>query len=140
MLKEDALREAAALVEKSGFAMLGTNGKSGYPNIKAMIKFENEGIKKIWFSTNTSSKRVQQILKDGKTCVYFADFERYKGLMLIGEAVVLQDRESKRRLWREGCEMYYPLGIDDPDYSVICFTARSGNFYHALSNLSFEIE
>lgn len=140
MLKEDAIKDAASLVEESGFAMLGTNGESCYPNIKAMIKFENEGLKKIWFSTNTSSKRVQQILKDGKTCVYFSDYSKWKGLMLAGDAVVLQDSESKKRLWRDGCEKYYPLGIDDPDYSVICFTARWGNFYHALSNVTFDID
>ena len=137
---DEAIKEATALVDESGFAMFGTNGDSGYPNIKAMIKFENEGLKKIWYSTNTSSKRVVQILRDGRTCVYFTDFSNWKGLMLVGDTKVLRDKESKKRLWREGCEKYYPLGVDDPDYSVLCFTARWGNFYQALSNFSFNVE
>ena len=33
----------------------------------------------------------------------------------------------------------YPLGVDDPDYSVLCFTVMWGNFYHSLSNIDFEI-
>ncbi|MFN2271927.1 MAG: pyridoxamine 5'-phosphate oxidase family protein [Anaerolineae bacterium] len=139
MQKEEAIREALALADKSGIAMLGTNGDNGYPNIKAMIKMENEGLNRIWFSTNTSSKRVGQLVQNSKVCVYFVDFEQWKGLMLVGDVKVLQDAESRQRLWREGFEKYYPLGVTDPDYSVLRFTAQWGNYYHALSNVTFEL-
>ncbi len=139
MQKEEAIREALALANRSGIAMLGTNGDNGYPNIKAMIKMENEGLNRIWLSTNTSSKRAGQLLRDSKACVYFVDFEQWMGLMLVGEAEVLQDMESRQRLWREGFEKYYPLGVTDPDYCVLRFTARWGNYYHVLSNVTFEL-
>jgi general stress protein 26 len=42
-------------------------------------------------------------------------------------------------MWREGCEKYYPLGVTDPDYSVLRFTARWGNYYHGLANVTFEV-
>jgi hypothetical protein len=57
MEKEQAIQDALALADDATIAMLGTNGDNGYPNIKAMIKMENEGLKTVWFSTNTSSKR-----------------------------------------------------------------------------------
>lgn len=139
MGEEEAGREALALTKRSDIAMLGTNGDDGYPNIKAMIKMEHEGLKRIWFSTNTSSKRVAQLLRNSKACVYFVDFEQWMGLMLVGDVEVLQDMESKQRLWREGYEKYYPLGVKDPDYSVLRFTAQWGNYYHALSKTTFEV-
>jgi general stress protein 26 len=139
MQKEEAIREALALASRSDIAMLGTNGDNGYPNIKAMIKMENEGLNRIWFSTNTSSKRVGQLIRNSKACVYFVDFEQWMGLMLVGDVEVLQDMESRQRLWREGFEKYYPLGVTDPDYSVLRFTAQWGNYYHALSNVTFEL-
>ncbi|MFN2270923.1 MAG: pyridoxamine 5'-phosphate oxidase family protein [Anaerolineae bacterium] len=139
MQKEEAIREALALADRSGIAMVGTNGDNGYPNIKAMLKMENEGLNRIWFSTNTSSKRVGQFVQNSKTCVYFVDFEQWKGLMLVGDVEVLQDMESRQRLWREGFEKYYPLGVTDPDYTVLRFTAQRGNYYHALSNVTFEL-
>ena len=74
MNSKEIYSEALDLANRSTIAMLGTNNESGYPNIKAMIKKENEGLKTIWFSTNTSSKRVSQIAKDPRTCVYFVDF------------------------------------------------------------------
>lgn len=139
MQKEEGIRAALALASRSGIAMLGTNGSDGYPNIKAMIKMENEGLNRIWFSTNTSSRRVNQLVRNSKACVYFVDFEQWMGLMLVGDVEVLQDLESKQRLWREGFEKYYPLGVTDPDYSVLRFTAQWGNYYHALSNVTFEL-
>ena len=139
MQQEEAKREALSLANRSGIAMLGTNGDDGYPNIKAMLKIENEDLKIIWFSTNTSSRRVAQLNRDSKACVYFVDFDQFKGLMLVGSVEVLQDIESKKRLWSEGSERYYPLGVTDPDYSVLRFTAQWGNYYHALSNVTFEL-
>ena len=137
MQKEEAINEALALANRSEIAMLGTNGENGYPNIKAMIKMENEGLNTIWFSTNTSSKRVGQLVRNSKTCVYFVDFDQWSGLMLVGDVELLQDMESRQRLWRDGFEKYYPLGVTDPDYSVMRFTAKWGNYYHALSNVTF---
>ena len=139
MEKETAIQEALSLANHSGIVMLGTNGDDGIPNIKAMIKMENEGLKTVWLSTNTSSRRVAQLLRDPKSCLYFVDMEKWMGLMLVGEIEVLQDAESRQRLWREGYERYYPLGVDDPDYTVLRFTAQWGNYYHA-GNVTFEIE
>ena len=140
MQQQEAIQCGLELVNRSKIAMLGSNGDNGYPNIKAMIKMENEGLQTIWFSTNTSSKRVSQFVKNPKACVYFVDFDQWMGLMLVGDVEVLQDAESKQRLWREGYERYYPSGVTDPDYSVLRFTAQWGNYYHALSNVTFELQ
>jgi general stress protein 26 len=139
MQLETAIIESLALIEHSPIAMLGTVNEEGFPNIKAMLNMEHDGLRQIWFSTNTSSKRVAQILKNPKTCVYFVDPDQFKGLMLVGTIEVLQDDESRRRLWREGFEKYYPLGVIDPDYSVLRFTAKWGNFYYALANITFDV-
>ena len=139
MEKQEAINQGLELLNRSTITMLGTNSEDGFPNIKAMLKMENEGLKKIWFSTNTSSKRVAQIKKNSKVCVYFVDPNEFKGLMLVGNIKILQDKKSRQRLWREGFERYYPLGVDDSDYCVLCFTGLWGNFYHSLSNIDFEI-
>jgi general stress protein 26 len=134
-----SLEAAHKLVNRSQFALIGTIGEDSYPNIKAMIKAEQKGLREIWFSTNTSSRRVTQIKLNDKTCVYFVDFETWEGLMLIGRAEIRRDRETREALWRDGSERYYPLGIDDPDYVVLRFIAEVGNYYHGLVSVSFLI-
>ena len=139
MEKEEAMLKAETLVDRSKIALLGTNGDAGYPQIKAMLVPDHEGMKRIWFSTNTSSRRVGQLLRDPKACVYFVDFQIWQGLMLVGTMEVLQDMESRRRFWHPGDEQYYSQGVADPDYTVLRFTAQWGNYYHALSNVTFDI-
>lgn len=133
------ISESLALVERSPIAMLGSVDANGFPNIKAMLNMEHEGLKTIWFSTNTASRRVGQLRLNPKACVYYVDQEQFKGLMLVGTIEILQDATSRQRLWRPGFEKYYPLGVDDPDYSVLRFTAEWGNYYHGLANLTFEV-
>lgn len=140
MDKEIAIEQALALANRSGIVMLGTNGDDGTPNIKAMLKMENEGLKTVWMSTNTSSRRVGQLRRDPRACLYFIDMEKWMGVMLVGEVELLQDVESRQRLWREGFEKYYSLGVNDPDYTVLRFTARWGNYYHGLANVTFDLE
>ena len=140
MSKRKAVTQCLELMEKSKICLLGTNGDDGFPNIKAMLNLKHKGLKNIWFSTNTSSKRVQQLKKDNRACVYYVDETNFIGLMLVGAIEILQDTKSRKMLWTEGAEIYYPLGVEDPDYSVLCFTAKSGNYYHGLKNITFEIE
>lgn len=136
---EQARAESLALMAESGIAMVASLDESGHPRIKAMLKMETEGLKQVWFSTNTSSKRVAQFLRDARASVYFVDATGFRGLLLVGEMEVRRDAESRRRLWREGFEMYYPKGIDDPDYTVLRFVAREANYYHGLSNRTFAV-
>jgi len=134
----EARRKALALVERSGIALVGSNSGDGHPWIKAMLKMETEDLKTVWFSTNTSSKRVAQFREDPRACVYFVDFSDWMGLMLLGEVEILNDPESRQRIWREGYEKYYSLGVGDPDYTVLRFSAASANYYHQIDNLTFE--
>lgn len=140
MNKSYAIEKSLDLMKNSRIALLGTNDEKGYPNIKAMLNLDTEGMKDIWFSTNTSSKRVSNLLKDSKACVYYIDEENFMGLMLVGDIEVLQDEESRKRLWFDGCEKYYPKGVNDPDYCVLHFRAHRGNFYHGLENIDFVID
>jgi general stress protein 26 len=140
MEKEYAIEKGLELVKNSRIALLGSFDDEDFPNIKAMMNLESEGLKKIWFSTNTSSKRVSYLKNNPKACVYYVNSDKFMGLMLVGKIEVTQDDELRKKLWADGCEVYYPLGITDPDYSILCFTAEKGNFYQGLKNVDFEIE
>lgn len=140
MIDGKTLIESNELVESSKIVMVGTNGENGYPNIKAMMRLNHDGLKKFWLSTNTSTKMVERLKNDNKICLYFVDDDKFAGLMLVGTIEILHDRASKEMLWTDGCEIYYPLGIDDPDYTALCFTTEWGNYYRHLKNVTFNVE
>ena len=140
-MSRDVLRTATRLVEKSSKAIVGSIDDEGYPNIKAMFSpREREGIKEFYFSTNTSSLRVSQFLKNPKASVYFYDARFFRGLMLKGKMEVLHDKEIKERIWREGDTLYYKQGVTDPDYCVLRFVSECGRLYENFTSTNFVIE
>lgn len=139
MEKENAIEKGLALIKRSKTCLIGTNGDNGFPNVKALLNYMNEGLNTIWFTTNTPSKKVKQVQKDGKACVYYYDENGFEGLMLVGTMEALQDPASRRKVWKDGYEMYYPKGVDDPDYTVLKFMTESFNIYSGFSNSTFEL-
>ena len=123
--------EITDLIDRSLFADLGYLDGEGRPQIRRVFCTWHRGIGGHLISTNTSSSHVRDILERREACLYFCDSERFEGACLSGEAAVHFEREWKEMLWHPQDVMYYPGGVDDPDYCVIEFKAQSARFYRA---------
>jgi pyridoxamine 5'-phosphate oxidase len=128
------------LVERSRDAIACSIDENGYPNAKSMFKVKNDGLRYFWFSTNTSAIRTRHWLERPAACIYFVDANDFHGLMLTGKMQVYTDNETKLAFWKQGDEMYYPLGPTDPDYCILRFTADRGNYYHGLQKHLFSAD
>lgn len=130
----------AKMIDKQSICYISSNDKDGFPNTKAMLKpRKRNGIKEIYFSTNTSSLKVNSFRKNPKACVYFCDKRFYRGLMIKGTVEVLEDQESKNMLWKFGDTMYYKKGVTDPDYCVLKFTSISARYYSNFKSIEIEL-
>ena len=139
-LAKDSVKTALSVVERSGKAIIGSVDEEGFPNLKAMLKpREHDGLRAFYFTTNTSSMRVRQYLNNPKASIYFYDARFFRGVMLKGTMAVLQDSASKERIWWDGDTMYYPLGVTDPDYCVLRFTAQTGRLYENFGSVDFPV-
>ena len=134
----DAEKTIGGIIDKTKPAFIGSVGSDGFPTMKAMLPpRRREGIHVLYFSTNTSSLRVAQYRENPKACVYFCDRRFFRGVMLQGTMEVLEDSASKEMIWEKGDTLYYPLGVTDPDYCVLKFTAISGRYYHNFKSEDF---
>ena len=107
----DAEKTIGNMIDKQSICYVSSIDKDGFPNTKAMLKpRKRNGIKEIYFSTNTSSLKVQSFKNNPKACVYFCDKRFYKGIMIKGTVEVLEDKESKEMIWKFGDTMYYKEG------------------------------
>lgn len=92
----NAEKTVGNLIDKVGVAIISSVDEDGFPNTKAMLPpRKREGIKQFYFTTNTSSMRVGQYIKNPKACIYFFDKRFFRGVMLIGTMKVLQDDLNK---------------------------------------------
>jgi general stress protein 26 len=129
------------LIDKASVSLIGSVDEAGFPNTKAMLPpRKREGIRRLYFTTNTSSLRVKQYAANAKACVYFFDKRFYRGVMLKGDMEVMRDAKTKKMIWRDGDEMYYSQGVTGPDYCVLKFTAQSGRYYSDFRSEDFEVD
>lgn len=136
----DAVKTIGNLIDKVSISIISSVDEEGFPNTKAMLPPRlREGIKYIFFSTNTSSMRVKQFMDNPKACLYFYDKRFFRGVMLKGTIEVLLDGQVKEMIWQDGDEMYYPKGVTDPDYCVLKFTAQNGRFYSSFKSENFDV-
>lgn len=136
----DQIKTIGNLIDKQSTAFLSSVDADGFPNTKAMLAPRlREGIKVFYLTSNTSSMRAAQYRQNPKACLYFCDRRFFRGVMLLGTVEVLTDAAAKELIWREGDTMYYPLGVTDPDYCVLRFTAHQGRYYSNFKSEDFSI-
>lgn len=146
-------RLCSELMERSSAVYLTTIEPDGFPQTRAMLNLRNprqypdlvnlfsrhRDDFRIYFTTNTSSLKVEQIKANPAVCAYFCIPEEWRGLMVKGYIESESDPGIKNELWQKGWEMYYPGGPTDPDYTILTLRPISGKGYHQLNffNLSF---
>ncbi len=140
-MMRDVEKTIGNLFNKQKTVYISSVDEDGFPNTIAMLPArKNVGIKEFYFTTNTSSMRVEQYRKNNKACIYVADTRFFRGVMLKGTMEVLTDSDIKHECWKFGDDMYYPGGINDPDYCILKFTAQSGRYYANFTKENFVVE
>ncbi|PKL35624.1 MAG: pyridoxamine 5'-phosphate oxidase [Spirochaetae bacterium HGW-Spirochaetae-1] len=128
------------MIDGIGVSLISSVDESGFPNTKAMLPpRKRNGISEFYFTTNTSSMRVNQYKLNNKACIYFFDKRFFRGVMLIGTMEVLNDQKTKDMIWQDGDTMYYPQGVTDPDYCVLKFSAKRMRIYQNFKSENIDI-
>jgi len=128
------------LIEKQSVCFISSIDENGYPNTKAMLApVRMEGIKTLYWHTNSPSMRIKQYKNNPKACIYFYDKRFFRGVMLRGKMEVLNDKKIKKELWNDGFDMYYKGGMDGGDFIILKFTAENGRYYSNFKSEDFNI-
>ncbi|MDR0598489.1 MAG: pyridoxamine 5'-phosphate oxidase family protein [Treponema sp.] len=127
------------LIDKQGISFIGSVDENGYPNTKAMLPpVKREGIKTFYWHTNSPSMRIKQYRNNPKACVYFYDKRFFRGVMLKGKMEVLDDENTKKKIWKDEYSVYYKGGMNGGDFIIIKFTAETGRYYSDFSSEDFQ--
>ena len=118
-------------IKKCKTAFISSVDGDGFPVTRAMLAPRKIDGNDIYFSTNTSSRKVKQFLDNNKACVYFYERGRFKytGVTIKGTVEVCTDQPTKDEIWKFGDTMFYRKGVTDPDYAVLKFTGTEAECY-----------
>ena len=129
----EKLEAAKKIVDQSKYAMVGTISGKKYPNIRALSKIKQEGLSKFYFMTRANSKKVKQMKKNKKGCVYFYDEQTYQTVMLEGTFKIVPNTMMP-------IAEIYKLDPHDPfDFCTVIFDTESIYFYSNYETTRLEI-
>jgi len=140
----DLLSNAEAVclttIEKDGWpftrAMLNLRNENRYPDLIPVFTNYNQELL-LYFTTNTSSEKVAQIAHNNKASAYFCSPSEWRGLMLGGAVSIVSDHSIKKTLWQKEWAMYYPKGVEDPDYAILCLKPQVARYYELLDSCTW---
>jgi general stress protein 26 len=140
------------LMETSKALYLTTIDSDGFPITRAMFNLRNveqfpefsdffaslDNKFEIYISTNTSSSKVGHIKENPKINAYYCNPDEFKGVMFGGIVSIIEDKDTKKKIWLDWWNKYYPKGLDDPDYTLLKLTPKIAQFYYKLQKVEFE--
>lgn len=133
--------EIIKFISEQKTAFIASVNGDGYPVVRAMLVPRKIDGNEMYFSTNTSSKKIKQFTENDKACVYFYKRGRFKyqGVSIIGEMEVCTDQETKNEIWRFGDKLFYKQGVTDPDYCVLKFKGKTAEYYCDFKTETIEL-
>ncbi len=142
------------LMKVADVAYLTTIDHDGFPQTRALFNLRNQQqfpvladfFSKqqddllIYFTTNTASAKLAQLRDNPKVSVYYCQPNNFHGLMLSGVMEIVTTPAVKAALWQPGWELYYPGGVQDPDYTVLKLRPLQAKHYRQLSSACLNLK
>lgn len=103
---------------------------SGRP--MSISKIDDDGT--IWFFTKSSSYKVDEIEESKKVSIAITNESSNNYLMIHATAKLVNDKTKMKELWSSILKAWFPLGLDDPDMTLIKVTPNEVNYWDSSSS------
>jgi len=103
---------------------------SGRP--MGMNKIDDDGT--MWFFTKASSEKVDEIEESKKVSIAITNESSNNYLMIHGIAKLVNDKMKMKELWSSIMKAWFPLGLDDPDMTLIKVTPSDVDYWDSSSS------
>ncbi len=131
--------QISSLIDRQDVCFISYVDANGYPSTRAMLNpRKRQGIKEFYLTTNTSSRKAQEFMRDAKAGLYFCDKKFYQGVAFTGTVEVLQEQAIKDEIWRDMDIIFYENN-HDPDYCVLKFTAQTARYYNEYTSVDLDL-
>ena len=136
---DNSIKNLRAKIKSIRFAMLTTqnddHGLSSRPMTQQQL--DDSGI--LWFFVSDESQVAQEINRQPKINVTFAEPADSIYVAISGNAEVLKYREKAEELWSPAVAAWFPDGIDDPHLSLIKFTIQTAEYWDSNTNKMMQL-
>lgn len=126
-------QELRKVIKHIDFAMLTTwDGSEMKSRPMSTLQVDTSG--ELWFFTQKSSEKVDDIEEYDKVNVAYSDPHHKLFLSVAGRARILVDRAKARELWTPEAGIWFD-GPDDPSLALVCVTVDSADYWNSKGEM-----
>lgn len=108
----------------------------GRMRARPMMAIPEQEMAAIWFVTNETSAKDDEIRRNPAVCLAFSDPDAHTHLSVSGEAEVVRDGAKLRELWSPAMDAFFPGGPADPSALLLRVTPLQAEVWQADGTLS----
>ena len=98
-----------------------------FPRPCVVAKVKTAGCSTIYMSTGTFGTKVAHFRENSKAGLCF--YHGGDSVTMTGNVEIIDDMEMKKACWLDWFIDHFPLGVEDPTYCILKFTAEEATFY-----------
>lgn len=136
--RSDAIKKLAEMIEGIDFCML-TTIDGGHLRSRPMSTQEFEFDGDLWFFTSDDTHKVEEIAKDSRVCVAYAEPGNNRYVSVSGHATLSKDRAKIEELWNPAHKAWFPEGLDDPHLALLKVEVNEAEYWDSPSSTLVQI-
>lgn len=125
----------ADLVGTLRYAMLTTCGAQGELVSRPLQTLSCDADSTLWFFTSAASGKVQELERDPRVNLTYADPAQKIFVSIAGEGQVLHDEVRARALWRLEQTIFFPHGPTDPDLRILKVRPHAARYWDGNASM-----
>lgn len=135
--KPGDLKKVNELIQDIQIALFTTVDSEGSFHTRPLQTLQVEPDGKLWFFTDWSSPKVDELEHDVRVCLGYADPSNNTYVAISGTGRLLRDPEKAKQLWRLEQRAYYPEGPEDPRLALLQVRIERAEYWIAPGRLSY---
>ncbi len=121
------VEKAAHLLTQCSEVTLASVNADGYPRPVPMSKIAATGCNDVWVATAGNSEKVTDFKTNNKAGLSYSFYGDC--VALRGTVEIISDDETRRSMWQECLNDYFPGGPTDPNYVLLHFVGTEATIW-----------
>ena len=131
------LDKVCQLIRDIQIGLLTTIDHQGHFHTRPVQTLQVEPEGRLWFFTDWHSPKVDELERDVRVSLGYADPASNTYVALSGTARLLQDRQKARQIWSMEQRAYYPEGPEDPRLALLQVEIERAEYWIAPGRVSY---
>lgn len=130
---EKALKKLKELADDIKVCMFITNNEQDDDQTRPMTTVDIEDDGTLWFFTNRASQKVDEVNKEQRVHLVYADPGKENYLDVWGKAETTTDKAIIKEKWSPIIKAWFPGGVDDPNIALLKVKPQSAYYWDTKS-------